>query len=104
LIQPYVENAIVHGLRTKKGLCLLKVTIAIEKSHLQIVIEDNGIGRQASALLRAYKFSLHESKGTAITAKRIELINQYRSVEAKVEDLYDGDQPSGTRVIIRIAL
>ena len=74
IMQPYIENAIWHGLLHKEGERTL--TISLMKNAEQIIckIEDNGIGRVA-ALAIGRNRSNHESLGTKITQKRIDLIN-----------------------------
>jgi len=101
LIQPYVENSIWHGLLHKEGDAHLKICIAKENSTLVITIEDDGIGREASQLLKNKKSLFHkDSKGLKINKGRIELLDNKASIEIK--DLYDEDNAIGTKVIIKI--
>lgn len=110
LIQPYLENAIWHGLRhLDKGVCEGKILIQItrEADQIRCVVEDNGIGRARSAALKAGKSGHHHKKsmGMQITRDRIELINKLRNVDARMEiiDLHDNNgQATGTRVILTI--
>lgn len=109
IIQPYVENAIWHGLMPKeKGG---RVTIDISQQHdscLIIFIEDNGIGRFKSAEIRNNSNYTHKSFGTQITDERINLLNEiYSSNKASVNitDLYDDfSHPTGTKVIIKLPI
>jgi len=109
IIQPYVENAIEHGIRMKKnGL----ITIAFKEyddDHVLCTIEDNGIGRVAAAEYKAKKADIatYESKGTKITEKRLQLINKtsQRSLFVRTIDLMDDQaQACGTKVEIRIPI
>ncbi|HRI58124.1 MAG TPA: histidine kinase [Saprospiraceae bacterium] len=110
LIQPYLENAIWHGLRHHpKGSCegeiLLKITR--EGDYLHCIVEDNGIGREKSATLKAGKSGNNHKKsmGMRITGDRIDLINKLRDMDARVEiiDLKDEyGQANGTRVELTI--
>lgn len=110
LIQPYLENAIWHGLRHNRkerceGQLLLK--ISRQGDYLHCIVEDNGIGREQSAALKAGKSAMNKKKsmGMSITRDRIELINKLRSVDARVEifDLKDeAGQALGTRVELTI--
>ncbi len=108
LVQPYVENAIKHGLISKeeKGLLTIKFKLAIVDNieRLKIVIEDNGIGRRAAASLKIGAALEHQSKGMEITANRIKAINKkYLNNDnsaMNIVDLFDGQKATGTRVEI----
>lgn len=107
LLQPYVENAIWHGLMPKEkgGKIDIEVAMNNDKSLLQLVITDNGIGRARSADLGSAKPTKHESYGIKVTSDRIDLINQvYKAgADATIHDLMnDTGKPSGTKVIIQI--
>lgn len=107
IIQPYVENAIEHGIRMKKN-GLIKIEFkTYDDNHILCTIEDNGIGRSAAAAYKAQKEDMasYESKGTKITEQRLQLINKtsQRNLYVRTIDLVDDDaQPCGTRVEIRI--
>ncbi len=110
LIQPYLENAIWHGLmhleEGNEGKVML--SFSMEEQKLKILIQDNGIGRKRSAELRKHKTNPHkESMGMKITKNRIEMINKLYNADASViiTDLYDEQgQASGTKVILTIAI
>lgn len=110
LIQPFLENAIWHGLRhLSKEKCEGKILLKIarEGEYLRCVIEDNGIGREESAALKAGKNGNHHKKsmGMSITRDRIDLINKLRKMDARVDiiDLKDENgQATGTRVELTI--
>jgi len=76
IIQPFVENAIWHGLMAKEGVGLLHITVRREGEAICCTIDDNGIGREVS---RLNKFQgnkvMHESKGVSLTQSRINLDN-----------------------------
>lgn len=113
LIQPYIENAIWHGLMNlpagKAGLenerkGVLKVDISQTENVLKICIEDNGIGRDKA---KQYKREdKHRSVGMALTEQRLLMINkmqEYENAKVTVADLYFDDKtPAGTRVEIYI--
>ncbi|PSR14985.1 MAG: hypothetical protein DA408_09140 [Bacteroidetes bacterium] len=110
IVQPYVENALEHGLRSRKdGLVTVHFKFW-DDDTICCVVEDNGIGRQ-QALARQQKDPNREnyrSRGTQITEKRLELLRQSNEHEVMVRtiDLYsptDGT-PSGTRVEIMIPI
>ncbi len=107
LVQPFVENAIWHGLmnlnRTKHGL--LTIDFELEQDNLKIQIKDNGIGREAAALKR--KDSEYRSVGMMFTQKRLELLKESGNINAKIEiiDLKDENgNANGTSVEIKFPL
>lgn len=104
LIQPYVENAIWHGLKGKEEKGHLALVFQSIGSDLNITISDNGPGRQQAQ--QASKKG-HKSYGMLISAQRIQLLNDDGEGSAKVEieDLKDKEQcPVGTRVSITFKL
>ncbi|MEN9304269.1 MAG: hypothetical protein RL264_2698 [Bacteroidota bacterium] len=107
LIQPYVENAIKHGLLHKKGRKRIEIKFAIEDKVLKVSITDNGIGRAASIKINASKEKQHESFATAANEKRFALLNQLSAskIGVKFEDLEnDKGQSTGTRVVLSIPI
>ncbi|HLF62714.1 MAG TPA: histidine kinase, partial [Saprospiraceae bacterium] len=104
LVQPYVENAIWHGLLQKKSARPLWVRIRQHDTQLHIEIEDNGIGREKARELKSKIPSKGKSLGMQITSDRIALIKRSIGIDSTVtvEDLYTDDSPSGTLVVIQI--
>jgi tetratricopeptide (TPR) repeat protein len=107
LLQPYVENAIWHGLMHKEegGRIDINVSMQKDESLLEINIIDDGIGRAKSAELRSKTATKHKSYGMKVTSERIALINQTYKTGANVtlHDLVHNDgQPAGTQVTIQI--
>jgi hypothetical protein len=106
LIQPYVENAIWHGLTHKKEKGLLKVELVRKGEFIICDITDNGIGRAASRKLNGAR-SQHTSMGMKITKERLEIINSLKNstLSVDVTDLMNehGDA-QGTKVEIFIPL
>ncbi len=109
LVQPYIENAIWHGLMHQTGgkpKLTLRAFMASEHL-LQIEVEDNGVGRKKSAEMSSKSANKHKSFGTLITSERIQLINKHYDTYAQVAttDLFDAEQNScGTRVTISIPI
>ncbi len=100
LIQPYVENAIQHGLAQKTDPGFLKIEVKREEKAIVIVIEDNGIGREAATALRVKG---HKSKSMGINKERMEMLEKNPGV--LIEDLYDQEgQSAGTRVTVQIPI
>lgn len=108
IIQPYVENAIWHGLLHKETAGHLTVKLAMpEKDILTCCIEDNGIGREKAKELKSKSVSQKKSLGMSLTESRLALLNQYNHTDAGIEirDLYDEKgNPAGTRVTLHIPL
>lgn len=98
LIQPYIENAILHGLYNKSERGTLKVSVMEEGDAILFVIEDDGIGRAAAAKYNFKKVKAHTSLGTSLTEERLKLINIQSGVSLQIEDLFDNDEATGTRV------
>lgn len=106
VIQPYVENAIWHGLLHKEAEGHLRISFSLEEALLVCVVEDDGIGREKSKEYQS-KTSTRKSLGLKITAERIELLNEHARVKGGVtiEDLKNANgDAAGTRIIIKIPL
>jgi sensor histidine kinase YesM len=101
LIQPYVENAILHGLCNKKEKGLLKISVNAEDGMVLFEIEDNGIGRDAASKLKQMNLSQHKSMGTALTEERLKLINS-DTASVEILDLVKDDGGFGTKVRVRV--
>lgn len=103
IIQPFTENAIWHGLRNKTNKGLLEVIVKeIDDETLQIFVQDNGIGREASKKLKKEQ-TQHKSYGIEITTERLKNLDSNNSVE--IVDLYNADETSaGTQIIITLKL
>ena len=103
LLQPFVENAIKHGLFHKQGQGHIDIAFIRENGLLQCVVEDDGIGRIKSAELNAQQGRQHKSRGLEIVKERLNIIKAYNpgDYDIQVVDLYDRNQhPTGTRVEI----
>ncbi len=104
LIQPYVENAIWHGLMHKHDGVAGKVEVIVGKQNdsLFCVVQDNGIGREKAEELKAQKSANHKrSMGMQITRDRVEMINKLYNTNTtiKITDLKDqAGNAKGTRV------
>ncbi|KAA1245906.1 sensor histidine kinase [Aquimarina sp. RZ0] len=98
LLQPYIENAVWHGLRykTEKGLLSINFTKTTPNS-IEIIIEDNGIGRERSKALKTQNQKKQNSKGMSNIKKRIHILNtMYKDkVDVFITDL---DNSQGTQV------
>ncbi|MFZ1530431.1 MAG: histidine kinase [Ferruginibacter sp.] len=105
VIQPYVENAIVHGIaHSEKAGLRLSVTVKISGSSLLYTIEDNGVGRRQSALYNQVNKPQHKSMGLQITEERIALFNHNSETPVRFTDLYQNEKATGTRVEIKVKI
>ncbi|MFT3705278.1 MAG: histidine kinase [Agriterribacter sp.] len=107
LIQPYVENAIWHGLMPKEDGGTLVVSFNCQDDNLRITVTDNGVGRARSAELKRQSTTAHKSFGMSITHERIELINQmYKTnISVTVNDLHDAQGgAAGTEIVMNIPI
>jgi hypothetical protein len=106
LLQPYVENAIWHGLMHKEegGRIDVGVHVMPNEHTLAITIKDNGVGREKAAQLKSKTATSHKSFGTKVTGERLDLINQIYKTGASVttEDLTSNGIVTGTLVTIKI--
>ncbi len=101
LLQPYVENAIWHGLMPKDGPKHLIIKGYTDKNHIVCIIEDNGVGRQFAPRTEG-----HISRGQEMTKGIFESLRQKDSnATLTMIDLYDDQQqPAGTRVEVIIPI
>lgn len=107
LLQPFVENAVWHGLMRKDGEKTLRIAFREDDEALVCVVEDNGVGRAEAARIRAKRLAgtNQESVGTRLSRQKLELLQSRYGIAAQlvVEDLYDvNGNPAGTRVTVTI--
>lgn len=102
MIQPFVENAIVHGLSLlpRKGL----LTVHLEKitGNVRCVVKDNGRGRTAANLISNDNKSEHLSVASDIADRRIDFLRDsgYEDTRIEIEDLYEAEKACGTQVTL----
>ena len=104
IIQPFVENAIKHGLLHKEGDKRLTIDFQLKSGILQCLVVDNGIGRAASNEINSLKPDYQKSFSTSAIQKRLKLYQQYfdQPIGFDFEDLSVDGKASGTRVTISI--
>ena len=106
-LQPFVENAIWHGLLNSER-STKEVTIIFSKlpkrKGIKCEITDNGIGRQKAESLKKYTIKPHTSFGTSLIFDRVKLFNQQYSnqIEVEIQDRMLNNEPQGTTVIVYI--
>ena len=106
LIQPYVENAIIHGIRysDRKDLFVC-VKVYVEDDHIHFTIRDNGIGRRRAGELNRLNRPNNKSIGLSITEDRIHIFSQQQrsSGSVRITDLPEIEgQAAGTQVDVII--
>ncbi|MBL0153606.1 MAG: histidine kinase [Chitinophagaceae bacterium] len=106
IIQPYIENAIWHGLLHRSEGGHLQITLGMASARmLKCVIEDNGVGREKAAALKSKSVTTKKSLGMELTESRLLLLSQYAEIRSSVviEDLKDEKgEARGTRVTLNI--
>lgn len=109
LIQPLVENSIIHGLFHKKGSRLLVVSFDVDKASgtLYVTVEDNGVGRGNGTKTSVSKNDQikEQSFGLGAVRKYLQCLegSETNKCQLSIEDLFDdSDKPSGTKIHIEI--
>ncbi|MDC8101206.1 histidine kinase [Chryseobacterium rhizosphaerae] len=103
LVQPFLENAIWHGLRYRTEKGFLKLSFEKEEQYLKVTIEDNGIGIEESKKQKTQHQKTREGRGMKNTLERIQLLNDLykKNITCAVKDK---ENNSGVLVIIKINL
>lgn len=105
LIQPFIENAIEHGIKPLGKGGKLDIRMELQDDYIIAMVEDNGIGREKAGLLKQRQGSGHKSMAMDITRQRLKHFNKKRnrSIKYEINDITDASgQPAGTRVEINI--
>jgi hypothetical protein len=106
LTQPYIENAIVHGLCNKPTSDgFLSIRYEIEDNVLICVIKDNGVGRKYTSQLKVNQKQMHKSMGMQVTKERFDMLGKTNKLDfsSVITDLYDENgNANGTEVKLRI--
>jgi tetratricopeptide (TPR) repeat protein len=103
-LQPYVENAIWHGLSHKENNKRLQIRILRQNGTVNYEIEDNGVGRKKAEELKSLFRKQHQSKGMELLSRRIKLLNnEYKSaIQTDIRDVIKDDEVSGTLVSVKV--
>lgn len=102
-IQSYIENAIWHGLRYKEDKGFLNVIFEKDNQNLKVIVEDNGIGRKESKILKTKFQKENVSTGLKNIENRVDIINKiYKTkISVNIKD-FDIEKQSGTTVTMII--
>lgn len=106
ILQPFLENALWHGLSSKEGEKHIKLHVSRgKKGFINIAITDNGVGREVAEKIKENKVLKRKSMGIDITKERLANFSKdyQNSFQVDIVDLFDENrQPSGTKVILQI--
>ncbi|MGN6295587.1 MAG: histidine kinase [Ginsengibacter sp.] len=104
IIQPFIENAILHGIMHKEGEGEIEISIVDCANHLEIDVKDNGVGRKAAALLNLDKNRPHNSFGIEVTQARLAALKPDAETASGIviEDIEENGRAAGTLVKIFI--
>lgn len=108
LIQPYVENSLKHGLLHKKdsGNVWVNFTLNEEKKELNVIVRDDGVGREKAAEIQKQREKSYKSFATKATKARLDLLNYNRKAKISITttDAFTNSEFVGTQVAIKIPL
>ncbi len=105
IVQPFIENSLMHGLLHKKGAKKLSVKFVFDDNNLTCIITDNGVGREKSKQIKERQSGSHKSFALEAIKSRMEMLNEQYNKLASYEfiDLFDENEaPTGTKVIISL--
>jgi len=107
ILQPFVENAIWHGLQYKTGPGHIGIYIGKTNNELHVTVEDDGVGRDMSKRVQHPMLLKKESLGMKLTEERLKILNDLKNINAqfKITDLFSVENsPSGTKVELFLPL
>lgn len=103
LLQPFVENAVIHGLRHLDRPGKIRVEFKVEGAILECRICDNGVGREKAIQIRSQQDQHHKSTALIVTQERLDILNKDSGIRSlEILDLEKDGKPDGTCVIIRL--
>ncbi|MEL6589168.1 MAG: histidine kinase, partial [Bacteroidota bacterium] len=109
LVQPFVENAIIHGVAHRTETGQIDLEFKRKGEFLECHITDNGIGREKARTIRSQQSHTHKSTGLEVTQERLDILHQgegelmepsIRFIDLKTED----GRATGTQVIVRLPM
>ncbi len=104
LIQPFLENAIIHGIAGKSNIGLVEVKFSINESALVVEVMDNGIGREEARVLKSQRGQQHKSVALEVIQTRLEnLGNDAVSASYTIDDVIEDGVVKGTKVSLVVS-
>ncbi len=106
LIQPFVENAILHGLVPKDSYGKIEVVFDVKDNQLVCTITDDGIGISKSKEIKQNSMQAHQSMAMEITKKRLEIMEAtiLKSAQIEIKEIEENNQIKGTRVTLKLPI
>src|SRR5690554_2318075 len=106
LIQPFVENAIIHGLIPKKEFGWVSVDFSLTDKNLICTITDNGIGLSKSKEIKENSVQVHKSMALDIIKKRLEMMGDStsKSTTFTIEEIIENGEIKGTKVVLKLSI
>lgn len=104
IIQPYVENAIWHGLVHKSGKGMLDIAVTLKGKTLTCTVTDNGIGRKKAIEIKEKKGQTHRSMGMKVTEGRIDLIRKINNTKEADVTIIDLEDETGKALGTKVTL
>ena len=106
LIQPFVENAIIHGLIPKKEFGLVSIDFSLTDKNLVCTITDNGIGFNKSKEMKENSVQVHKSMALDIIKKRLEMMGDSNSKATTftIEEIIENTEVKGTKVVLLLPI
>ncbi|MCI5083685.1 MAG: histidine kinase, partial [Saprospiraceae bacterium] len=104
MMQPFLENAIIHGITPLKTKGRIEVRFALQNQHLECIIKDNGVGRAFAKNRRAQLAQNHKSTALQVTQERLDILQPAQQLKSlEILDLKDEKgHPKGTEVHLRL--
>ena len=105
IVQPFIENAIWHGIVPKDG-GVISISLKSGEEAIICEVDDDGIGRESSKLNKPTTPIIHESKGVYLSQQRLNLEKMLNDTNASIEiiDKYENNSATGTKVILNFNL
>ena len=106
LIQPFVENAILHGLVPKDSNGKIEIVFDVKDNQLICTITDDGIGISKSKEIKQNSMQAHQSMALEITKKRLEIMEAtiLKSAQIEIKEIEENNQIKGTRVTLKLPI
>jgi tetratricopeptide (TPR) repeat protein len=105
LAQPFIENAIEHGMKHKKDMGHIDIRFQLSGDLIIFEVEDDGIGREEAGRIKSKQSLNHQSMATAITIDRLKVLNKKlkKKIELRIMDLKnESGEATGTKVVMEI--